>query len=101
MHDPEKYSPQKLDIKRIQEGLSNRQMSKIQYECDLLRMDIQKLLYVAAHLFNEGVTASNTKIIETVEKIHIHETEITKDSYDSGTTTYETYGDDYSYYSPA
>lgn len=67
-YDPEKMAPQKIDVKRIQEGLSKRQMQRIEYECSLLKVDIQKLLYIAPHLFNENITSANTKVIEDKTK---------------------------------
>ena len=82
-HDPEKNAPVKLNISRIQQGLSKKQMTKIEYECDLLRVDVQKLVYMAPHLFNEGVTAANTVVIPSptepikeIEKITEEETSI-------------------------
>lgn len=44
--------------------LSKKQMSKIEYECNLLRITIQQLYIVAPHLFHEGITAANTVISE-------------------------------------
>lgn len=44
--------------------LSKKQMSKIEYECNLLRITIQQLYVVAPHLFHEGITAANTVISE-------------------------------------
>jgi hypothetical protein len=45
-------------------SLSKKQMSKIEYECNLLRITIQQLYVVAPHLFHEGVTAANTVVSE-------------------------------------
>jgi hypothetical protein len=73
MMDKERYSPQKIDIKRIQSGLSVHQMTKIEYECDLLRMDVQKLLYVAPFLFCEGITASNTEVVVTPQEENLED----------------------------
>lgn len=44
--------------------LSKKQMSKIEYECNLLRITIQQLYVVAPHLFHEGITAANTVVSE-------------------------------------
>lgn len=60
--DPEKNAPRKLDMEQLQKGLSKKQMDKVQYECDLMRMEPQRLLQIAPHLFNENVTAANTTI---------------------------------------
>ena len=72
-HNPEKNAPVKINIERIKQGLSSRQMSKIKYECDLLRKDVQELLYVAPHLFTEGTTAANTTVIEEEKKPEVSE----------------------------
>jgi hypothetical protein len=44
--------------------LSEKQLSRIKYECSLLRMAISELYIVAPHLFHEGVTAANTVVSE-------------------------------------
>jgi hypothetical protein len=47
--------------------LSQKQQSRIEYECNLLRVNAEQLYYIAPHLFHEGVTAANTKIEELSE----------------------------------
>ncbi len=63
MRDPEKNSPKKIDIPKLKLGLSKSQYSKIAYECDLLRINMDKLISLAPFLFIDGITAANTSII--------------------------------------
>lgn len=63
-YNPEKNSPVKLNLETIKDGLNPKQLDKIKYECNLLRKSIQELMYIAPHLFNNGVTSANTKIVE-------------------------------------
>lgn len=71
--NPEKNAPIKINLERIKLGLSQEQLQKIKYECDLLRKDIQELLYIAPHLFTEGVTAANTVVIKEKKKPEVVE----------------------------
>lgn len=48
--------------------LSEKQLSRIKYECNLLRMTVSELYIVAPHLFHEGVTAANT-VVENFEEL--------------------------------
>jgi len=45
-------------------NLSEKQLSRIRYECNLLKMSVQQLYIVAPHLFHEGITAANTAVSE-------------------------------------
>lgn len=87
--DPNKYNPTKVDISKLKNGLSKLQMNKIAYECDLLRVDIERLIYLAPFLFIEGVTTANTKItnskIETIQDLDDYDNYNNDSSfYDSG-----------------
>jgi hypothetical protein len=64
MHDPEKNAPTKIDIAKVQSTLSQKQMNKIKYECDLLRKSVQDMVYLAPFLFCEDVTAANTIVVK-------------------------------------
>lgn len=66
--DANKNNPKMLDLDRLSKGLSKEQLAKINYEADLLRMGMETLMKVAPFLFNEGVTAANTKVIKVQEK---------------------------------
>lgn len=88
----DRYAPQKIDIQKIQQGLSKKQMSKIQYECDLLRVDPQKLMYIAPHLFNEGITSSNKEYVNEPEPVKEEDYDNNESTWDNSST------DDYSYY---
>ena len=50
-------------------NLSEKQIKKIKYECDLLRMNIQQLYVVAPHLFVENITSANTESKSVVEDL--------------------------------
>jgi hypothetical protein len=52
----------------MQQGLNARQLERVDYECDLLRMTKEQLIYVAPWLFCNGITASNTVAYEDKEK---------------------------------
>ncbi len=69
--NPEKNSPQMFDLAKIQNGLSKKQMDKIQYECMLLRLDLQndvhRVISIIPHLFTEDRTAANTDSIKEIE----------------------------------
>jgi len=43
-------------------NLSKKQLDRIQYECNLLKLSPQQLYIIAPHLFHEGVTSANTEI---------------------------------------
>ena len=69
MHNPEKNSPKKMDIKEIQKGLSEYQINKISYECNLIGMSIVKLFHIAPYLFIDKVTISNTNIVPKLDEL--------------------------------
>lgn len=48
--------------------LSKKQMDRVKYEAMLLKISPQQLYNIAPHVFNEGITAANTKIEEPIEK---------------------------------
>lgn len=68
--NPEKNSPRMFDLATVKNGLSEKQLSKIQYECDLLRIDLQnethRAVAIIPFLFQEGITAANTKVIKEI-----------------------------------
>ncbi len=94
----DKYAPIKINLQKIKEGLSENQMKKIMYECDLLMVSPNDLIYIAGHLFNEGITASNTYIIlGSSVPVTDYKIEADYSSYDND--EYSSH-DDYSYYTP-
>ena len=93
--DPEKMAPRKLNVEQLQKGLSVSQMSKIEYVCMLLKVTPQQLVNMAPHLFNEGVTESNT-VTETPVMEVVKEEEPMKPYPSYGYDEYIN-DDDYSY----
>ena len=77
--------------------LSKKQMEKIQYESMLLRMTPQQLYVVAPHLFNENITAANTKVEEKeiTEQIDSIEKEFKSLLQNDDEEDSNTYGDYY------
>lgn len=89
--NPEKYAPRKIDPIKLKEGLSQKQMKRIAYECMLLKKDVQELLYIAPHLFNEGITSANTPVTETIEDKPIYHNPNPYGSYSDDGDEYESY----------
>jgi hypothetical protein len=50
-------------------NLSQKQISRIRYECQLLKRSPQELQVIAPWLFIEGVTAANTEVVEPAKVI--------------------------------
>jgi hypothetical protein len=48
-------------------NLSEKQISRIQYECMLMKRAPQELQVIAPWLFIEGVTAANTEVVEPIK----------------------------------
>ena len=49
--------------------LSKKQVKRIKYECDLLKMSPQQLYVVAPHLFVENITSANTEAKDVIEEL--------------------------------
>lgn len=49
----DRFAPKVVDIETLSKGISKKLKSKLEYECDLLNMDLQSLFKIASHLFKE------------------------------------------------
>lgn len=65
--DPEKNSPKKIDKDKLKLGISEKIRKRVLYECDLLRMDPDRLLTIAPHIF---FTEETSPIQESTRKYY-------------------------------
>lgn len=71
MQEVDRFAPTKINLNKIHENLSKKQLKRIAYECNLmfpklsLQEAIQKLIFIAPHIFNEGVFSTNS--VKTAE----------------------------------
>ena len=76
-YNPNKNDPVKINVENLKEGLSEKQTKRIAYEAMILRKTPQDLLIMAPFLYQNDITAANTKVksTEPEEKIKKEEDE--------------------------
>lgn len=62
MYSPEKNAPKTAISNKKELEISKKQLSRIEYEANLLRKDKMYVIQCYPFLLEEGVTAANTKI---------------------------------------
>lgn len=96
-YNPNNKDPIKINIENLKEGLSKKQTERIAYESMLLRKTPQDLILIAPFLYQNDITAANTKVQSTEVKNEEPKKELPKVS-DTDEEIYEYYKSIYGSY---
>lgn len=74
--------------------LTEKQISKIKYECDLLRMNMEQLYHIAPHMFEQYTSKSTAKPVP----LEPTKDEVTEEKQTDSTGYPDYHSDDYPYW---